>query len=239
MALANYTDLLASINGTAAWLHRSDLLTIAPDWVTLCETTLNQGDLLLLGVDGLRTADQETAWTSASSVPARTTANSAVVTLPTDFLEMRTLYLQYSGGGGKELRERPASPIPIGTLTQTSGPPSTYTVVGNTLVFDRPCDQAYNLVGDYYAKIGPLATSGTNWLMTRAPNVYLAGSIAHGAPWMGPTFNATPWVTAFKIALAGVRRADARKRHTNTTLRTEAARVTGSRPWGWRSGGLG
>lgn len=241
MALANYTDLLSAINGSSAWLHRADLLAIAPDWVVLCETTMNNGDLVGIGVDGLRTADQETAWTTASSVPARTTVGSASVTLPTDFLEMRTLYLQYPGGGGKELIQRPTLPIPIGTLTQTNGPPTAYTVVGNTIVFDRPCDQAYPLVGDYYAKIGPLASapSGVNWLMTKSPNVYLAGSIAHGAPWLGPNFNPAPWVTAFKIGLAGVRRVDARKRNQNTTLRTDAARVTAGLPWDWRTGGMG
>lgn len=238
MALTNYADLIASINGSAKWLHRSDLADIAVDWVTLCEATINYGDLTTLGVDGLRTADQETAWTTASTVPAICVVGSQAVTLPSDFLEMRTLYLQYSGGGGKELMQRPTLPVPMGTLTQTSGPPTAYTVVGNTIVFDRPCDQAYALVGDYYAKVGPLATQSTNWLMTKFPNVYLAGSIAHGAPWLGPSFNAAPWVTAFKVALAQVRRADARKRHQLTTMRTEASRMAGNRPWDWRSGGL-
>lgn len=238
MALTNYADLLAAINGSAAWLHRSDLAGIAPDWVTLCEATINQGDLEIIGVDGLRTADQETAWTSASTVPAVAVANSAEVTLPTDFLEMRTLYLTFSGGGGYELVQRPSLPIPQQSIIAAPGPPRTYKIVGNTIVFDRPADQAYPLVGDYYAKVGPLATSGTNWLMTKAPNVYLAGSIAHGAPWMGPNFNAAPWIAAFKVAMAQVRRSDARKRHSNTTMRTEAARMVGNRPWDWRTGGI-
>lgn len=241
MALSTYTDLIASINGSAGWLHRTDLSTIAPDWVTLCEATINYGDLSVIGVDGLRTADQETAWTTLSTVPAITVANSASVTLPSDYLEMRTLYLLYPNGGGKELIGRPTLPIPIGTLTQTAGPPTAYTIVGNTLVFDRPCDQAYALVGDYYAKVGPLASaaSGTNWLLTKSPNVYLSGAIAHGAPWLGPQFNAVPWVTAFRVGMAQVRRADARKRHSMATMRTDAARVTGGQIWDWRNGGLG
>jgi hypothetical protein len=238
MALATYDDLINSINGTAKWLHRSDLAAIAVDWVTLAETVMNYGDLVVLGVDGLRTGDQETAWTSTSTVPAVCVVGSAAVTLPTDFLEMRSLYLRYSGGGGRELIQRPVTPVPVGTLTQTNGIPTTYWVVGNTIVFDRPCDQAYQLVGDYYAKIGPLATQSTNWLMTKFPNVYLSGAIACGAPWMGPSFNPLPWITGFKTGMAAVRRADARKRSQNTTMRTEAARMTGNRPFDWRTGGL-
>lgn len=240
MALANYDDLINSINGSAKWLHRSDLAAIAVDWVTLAETTMNYGDLAVLGVDGLRTADQETSWTSASTTPAICTVGSQIVQLPSDFLEMRTLWLRYSASasGGRELIHRPALPVTVGTMTQTPGPPTTYAVVGDTLVLDRPADQAYPLYGDYYAKIGPLATQGTNWLMTRFPNVYLSGAIACGAPWMGPTFNPTPWITGFKIGMAQVRRADARKRHALTTMRTEAARTVGGRPWDWRSGGL-
>lgn len=239
MALANYTDLINSINGSAAWLHRADLSSIAPDWIRLCEDTVNYGDLEVVGVDGLRTGDQETSWTSASTVPATTTAQSQTVTLPTDFLEMRTLRLLVSGTTGWELVQRPTLPIPIGTLTQSPGPPRTYMVSGNTIVFDRPCDQPYNMAGLYYAKVPALTASApTNWLMTKAPKVYLYGSIAHGAPWLGPTFNPAPWIAGFKMGLAQVRRSDARARHSNSTMRTEAAAVTGTRGWDWRTGGL-
>lgn len=218
MALANYTDLLASINGSGAWLHRTDLTAIAPDWVTLCETTINYGDLENLGVDGLRVAEMETL------VTLTTVAGVQTVTLPTDFLEMRKIYYTF-GGERVELREAPTLPMRTDERYNGFAPPRTFIVTGNTLYFFPIPDAVYSVSLLYYAKVGPLATSATNWLMTKAPMVYLAGSIVHGSPWLGPQFDVSKWGPMFKTAMGQVQRNDSRKRFNLTTLRSEAAQL--------------
>lgn len=235
MALANYTDLIASINSSAGWLHRNDLGTIAPDWVTLAEAAMNYGGVLPNGtiVDGLRVGSQETIITVA------TTAGTQTVALPTDFLQMRKIYYTLSGVR-VELVERPPTPMGIQELSNVNAPPLTYYIQGSSLYLIPIPDQTYTITLDYYAKIGPLATSSTNWLMTQSPMTYLAGSIVQGALWMGTKFaieSAVPWVTAFVSSLEAVRRSDIKKRMGRSMLRSEAAAFQNG-PFDIRAGGM-
>ena len=235
MALANYTDLISAINSSAGWLHRADLGTIAPDWVTLAEASMNYGGVLPNGtiVDGLRTGSQETIGTLT------TVAGTQTVALPAAFLEMRKIYYTLSGTRF-ELIERPPTPMGIQELSNVNAPPTTFYVQGSSLYLIPIPDQAYTITIDYYASIGPLATSSTNWLMTQSPMTYLAGSIVQGALWMGTKFameGAQPWVSAFVSSIEAVRRADIKKRMGRTVLRSEAAAFQ-NRPFNILTGDL-
>lgn len=235
MALANYSDLIAAINSSAGWLHRGDLGTIAPDWVTLAEAVFNYGGELPNGrvIDGLRTGSQETVTTLT------TTAGTQTVALPSDFLEARKIYYTLSGTRF-ELKERPIIPMSLNERSQVQAPPTTFYIQGSSLYLIPIPDQAYTITLDYYAKIGPLATSSTNWLMTQSPMVYLSGSIVQGALWMGAKFasqQAQPWIAQFISSMEGVRRADIRKRHRLTTMRSEVAGLQ-DRPFNITTGEL-
>lgn len=235
MALSNYTDLIASINGSAAWLHRSDLGTIAPDWVTLAEAVMNYGGELPGGriVDGLRTGSQETETTRT------TTGGIQTVALPDDFLEMRKIWYTLSGVRF-ELVERTPIPMSLNERSNVQAPPTTYYIQGSSLYLIPIPDQAYTITIDYYAKIGPLATSSTNWLMTQSPMTYLAGSIVQGSLWMGTKFakeGAQPWIASFVSSIEGVRRADIRKRNRLTVMRSEVASLQ-NRPFNIMTGEL-
>lgn len=214
MALGSYTDLLNSINGSGAWLHRTDLATIAPDWVTICETNLNYGDIEVLGVEGLRTANQEDV------VNLNTSPGVQTVNLPSNFLEMRKVF--YTFNGVKiELPQRPISPMSRDEAWNVQSIPRTYSIVGNQMVIYPIPDNTYVLTLDYYETVGPLVTQGTNWLMTAAPMVYLSGSILAGSPWLGPKFDPTPWAQMFKTGMAQVSRSDAKRRNRLTTMRSD------------------
>ena len=75
MALTNYSDLKTTV---ANYLGRSDLTNQIPDFISLAETRLNR---VLRVRQMLQTAT------------ATTTANDATVGLPSDFLEMRDLFV--------------------------------------------------------------------------------------------------------------------------------------------------
>lgn len=221
MALTNYADLLASINSAGGWVHRTDLAAIVPDWVTLCENTINNGDPVVMQVPGLRTSAQETITT------LNCTPGDPYVTLPTDFLEHRKLEVILSGSAVREIPIRPTLPVSRAEMAGAQSIPEQAVIVGNRLFLTPTPSAAYSLPLWYYAKVGPLVTQGSNWLMTASPNVYLFGAIGHGAPWLGPNFNPAPWITGFRVAMAGVVRADTRKRFQNVTLRSEAASIGG------------
>lgn len=216
MALANYADLVASLNNTAGWLHRNDLAAIIPDWVTLCETTINKGDLSTFGTDGLRTLDQEVTRTLA------TTANVQTVSLPVDYLDARKVYITV-GGARIELIKRTALPMDQDERASGIGTPRHYIISGSSIVLFPIPDRVYSITLLYFQSVGPLVTQSTNWLMTAAPGVYLSGAIAHGSPWLGAQFNAAPWVQGFKAGMKQVIRADNEKRSGLTVMRSEAA----------------
>lgn len=227
-SLGTYADLILGINGSGAWLHRNDLGTIAPIFVTLCEATMNNGVQLPSGqiVDGLRTYAQETSGTVSIVI------NGTTGTLPTDFLDIRGApYIIYSGIK-QPLRQIPMQPMTMSEQSQTAGIPRGFYITGSSIVVVPKAAAATTVYIDYYAKIGPLATSSTNWLLTLSPMTYLYGSIAHGAPWFGPSFNPTPWMAGFVGAMEGVRRSDNLKRNTNITMASEIAAITsGGRPF--------
>ena len=224
MALANYTDLVNSINSSAGWLHRNDLSAIIPDWITLCEQTINNGDLEIFGVEGLRTGSQETL--ASGSL----TANLQTLALPSGFLEMRRFYIVISGVK-REMTQRPIMPMSLSESSQIVGPPSTYWVIGSTIYFNTFVDQSYAYVMDYYAVVGPLTSAApTNWLLTAAPSVYLFGTIAHGALSLGGKYIDSPqargFISGFRAGMSGVTHADLNKRYRNTVLRSEVAAIT-------------
>src|SRR2546423_1492370 len=78
MALDSYTNLQTAI---AAWMDRSDLASVIPDFISLFETTAN-AELPLRTRFNLATATLATA------------AGAATVALPEDFLEAKALVNQ-------------------------------------------------------------------------------------------------------------------------------------------------
>lgn len=213
ITLATYADLISILSTSAGFLHRTDTADIMPLCVQMCETTINYGDGEDL--DGLTTAAQETIGTLT------TVAGTQTVALPTDYLSIRKLYLTV-GGVRRELIQAPTTPMRMSETGNYQSIPETYIITGGNLyLFPKP-DSAYTLTIDYYTKVGPLVTQSTNWLLTAAPMVYLGGTVLHGAPWFGPTFNPAPWEKMFRTGMKQVQGQDD-ARFENVTLRTEVA----------------
>lgn len=213
ITLATYADLVSILSTSAGFLHRTDTADIIPLCVQMCETTINFGD----GdeIDGLCTGQQETITTLT------TTANVQTVALPSNWLSIRKLYLTI-GGVRRELIQAPTLPIRMQEASNVSSIPETYIITGSNLYLMPKPDSAYTLTLDYYIKVGPLATQGSNWLLTAAPMVYLGGTVLHGASWFGPTFNPAPWANMFRVGMQQVSNQDL-SRFENVTLRTEVA----------------
>ncbi len=217
--LATYSDLVDAVSTAGGWIHRTDIATIVPVAIQLAETTINYGDLDGIGVDGLRTAAQETITTLS------TTGGTQTVALPSDLLEIRKIYYNLSGTRF-ELVERSSTPMSLNERSNVLAPPTTYYIQGSSLYLIPIPDQTYTITLDYYAKVGPLTSaSPTNWLLTAAPMVYLAGTIVHASLWMGTKYDQTKWVAAFRTAMSQVTRHDVKKRFQNTTLRSEVASI--------------
>lgn len=196
MALANYTDLLAAING---WLGRgTDMNTIAPDLIALAEAEFNRR---------LRTIDMEASTTIVLT--------SGVGALPSDFAGFRSVSLANTRLDQVELQT--ILDIPV-TFT---GTPYIFAVADGNVIA-RPVSS--DTLSIYYYQRIPALTSGapTNWLMTANPDLYLFGSLMQ-AEFYNWNDDRLPLVKARTDELIDQLNGDvARKRYGSRTLRARS-----------------
>jgi hypothetical protein len=169
MSIANYSDLQTTV---ANYLHRADLTSVIPDFITLAEAKLNR-------VLRLRAMENVATGTVSSTVA-----------LPTGFIEMRSLTV--SSGGN-------TSPIPYVTpenITSTSDAPLSYSIVGDNIYF-LPSTSGYTYTLTYFKKFDPLS-SGVNWLITNAPDAYVYGTLLEAAPYLKDDARANLWLSALQ-----------------------------------------
>ena len=166
MALNTYTSLKASI---ANWLNRSDLTAeIQDDFIKLTEADLNSK---------LR----------VRSMIAQTdiTINAETAALPTDFLQIRNFYILSGQTKTPLVYTTPAS-MDTTSGTSTTGLPTTFTILGDTLRFSPKPDATYTAVMNYYKKFPALtSTNATNYILASHPAIYLYGSLFHAANFLG------------------------------------------------------
>ena len=162
MALANYTDLQASV---ADFLNRSDLTTVIPDFITMTESDFNRS---------LRVREM--------SVRTQAPIDSQYVKLPDDFLGMRNI----------DLLTDPVTPMTYKNLqnldvhraSDATGKPIYYSIMQNNIEFSPVPDGDYTIEIVYYQKVPALSVFSTNWLLTDHPDAYLYGTLMHSAPYL-------------------------------------------------------
>jgi hypothetical protein len=204
MATGTYDELRATI---ANWLNREDLGAAIPGFVEQAESTIN---------DRLRVAQME--------VTATTFLIDGAVALPSDFLEPRRIFSNAEGGFATALT--PLTPSQAGDIypVGSAGVPRHYTIVGDTLsTYRNGGDGQVTMV--YYAKVPPLAAYGTNWLLTRNPNIYIYGTLMASAPYLGDDSRLEMWAALFAAACDALQAADQRSRYA-----TSVSRVRGETP---------
>jgi hypothetical protein len=212
------TTKLELVNSVAAWLRRPSAVSVIPDWITLCEKDMQRR---------LKVGDQEVYGGTLT-----TTADNAIVALPTGFTKMRRLRLIQSWGN-TDLWPVSLAPSDDQNVNFT-GPPRAVSVDGSNLSIRPIPDQAYTLSIDYYAKFTPLSTDGsTNWILTDNPDAYLYGTLMHSAPYLGTDQRLTLWENAYNSAIDGINRADFEKRFAGLQRQTETAMLTTRRGWGY------
>lgn len=184
MSLTNYTDLQASV---ASFLHRSDLTSQIPDFITLAEHKI---------FCDLNSRLQDTVTTLS------TVANTETVALPSDFINARTVTITSS---------TPAIPLDYKSPDQyqaefpwgSTGTPRAYTIIGSNLYLAEVPDAVYTIRLVYQQKV-PALSGGTNWLMTSFPAVYLYGTLSVAASNLKDDAALQKWEGLYQQAIAGV-----------------------------------
>ena len=166
MALNTYTTLKASL---ANWLNRSDLTTeIQDDFIKLAEADFNSK---------LRVR--------AMITQVDVTINAETAALPADFLQIRDFYI-LSGQTKTPLVYTTPGSMDTTSGTSTTGLPTTFTILGDTVRFSPKPDATYTAKMNYFKKFPSLSSSvATNYILASHPAIYLYGSLFHAANFLG------------------------------------------------------
>ncbi len=198
MALANYSDLLASV---ASWLNRTDLTARIPDFITLAESRLNREMRL-------RVMETEAELTIPNG--------DRTVALPDDFLEPLGLWAVESTGR-RDLRY--LASVQMHVLTAT-GSIYDWAITGSDIDVQRPVSGDMALVLRYLAKFALSEAEPTNWLMANHPDVYLFAALVEAGPYLRDNDLLAIWSGRLEQAMAEVNRQQARSKGL-TTLSTD------------------
>ena len=188
MALANYTDLQASV---ASWMHRSDLTAIIPDFIALAEKRIN-GDL---------NARLQDTVTNLSAV-----VGTATVPCPADMIDIRSLVLLSSPNTVLDY----LTPDQFNTqyAYQSTGSPRCFTVIGGAIYLGPMPDSAYSVQVTYRAALPSLATNSTNYLMTQYPAVYLNATMCEALDYIRDLDKLAVWQAKYKESILTVNSVD-------------------------------
>ena len=186
MALATYSDLQTAIAGH---LHRSDLTSVIPDLIVLAENRI-YGDL---------NSRQQDTVTNLSTV-----ASQEYVALPSDFINARTVVCP---AVDEVLDYKAPDQFAKIFISGATGYPTAYTIVGSNLYLSPVPDSAYTLRMVYQQKV-PAIASGTNWLMTNFPAVYLYASLCAAAPYLKDDNRLPVWEQIYKESIQAVNSQD-------------------------------
>jgi hypothetical protein len=189
MGYTNYTDLQASV---ANYLGRSDLTSVIPDFIRFAETRLARE---------LRTR------LMLKSATASMVADDARVALPTDFLEIRNLFMQ--GNPRMPVTYLSPSAFTRDARADESGMPVFYTVLAQEFQFAPIPDTAYVLEILYYARPPVLSsTNASNVFLANYPDALLYGALIEAEPYLINDARSQTWATLYDRAVKNISDAD-------------------------------
>lgn len=188
--ITTYLELKANIQDYA---KRGDIASKIDTFIDLAETDI---------WEKLRVREME------ARAIASTSTTSRFLALPSGFLEMRRLNLEYSTRW-VDLEYKVPEALYI---IDQAGVPGYYTV-GTQLEFNRISDTAYTVEMKYWKKLDPLSAVSTNDILVNYPMIYLAGAMKHFGLWSVQDDVAAKWDGVFDEEIARANRQSRKGRY--------------------------
>lgn len=167
-------DLETLLTTVSDWLDRDDLNARIPVFVEMSESLFNRE---------LRCPEMERTVTFS--------VTSEDSSLPTDFLAMRSIYIEAS----PDLALRGMSPAALKQeFSGNTGTPQAYALVSGGIRMAPPPADTTSLTMDYFAVIEALSvTSPSNWLLEKHCSAYLYGALFHAEAFLDNATRAAMW----------------------------------------------
>ena len=199
MAFTNYSALKTTV---ANYLGRTDLTSQIPDFITLAETRLARE---------LRTRQM------LKSAASAMTSGEAKVALPSDFLQVRDLYIQ--GNPRMPVTYLAPSAFTRDARADESGLPFYYTVFAAELVFAPIPDADRTLEILYYAKPPVLSDSNANNIfLANYPDALLYGALLEAEPYLINDARIQLWVSLYDRAINSISTSDEGSEYSGVPL---------------------
>jgi hypothetical protein len=199
MAFTNYSALKTTI---ANYLGRTDLTTQIPDFITLAETRLARE---------LRTRQM------LKSATTSMTGGDAKVALPTDFLEVRDLYIQ--GNPRMPVTYLSPSAFTRDARADESGRPFYYTVLASEFLFAPIPDGTKTLEILYYAKPAVMSDSNaSNVFLANYPDALLYGALVEAEPYLINDARVQLWISLYDRAINSISESDEGSEYSGVPL---------------------
>ena len=185
MALNNYGAVKAAV---ADWLLRTDIPNQIADFIYLAETELSRRVRRCSVRTTITITDRDTA-------------------LPSDAVELRSIYLQ-SGEPYKDLPISVVSPEVLAEMrarrANVAYRPMWATMLGNHVIVAPDPDKSYTAEVIYFQQL-PFLTgasdTATNAILAEAPDAYLYGALLQSAPFLEHDSRVPVWQTKFDNAI--------------------------------------
>lgn len=199
MSLSTYAALKTSVAG---WMNvsASDLSSQIDDVVTLGETRVYRE---------ARTRDAETSYSTAMA--------SGVVSVPSDYVEMKFLYLD--GSPTSILERRSAEWVYTEYPTRSSSNrPRFWARDAGSFIFGPYPDSNYTVKGVYYKKFAALSSAVNNQFLNN-PDLYLFACLAESEILIGRDSRIPIWEAKYNKILQDVNGLAKREDVSGSTLR--------------------
>lgn len=172
MAITTYGELKTAV---AAWLNKSNLTAVIPDFIALAEIDMRRD---------LRVAAMETLATG--------TLGGNTLAHPDRFVEARRFVV-----GTDVYAYR--TPEEYQNLINSSQ--NVFTSIGTSLyILGGTAGDTYSLI--YKAGFAALTGDGnTNWVLTNAPDIYLSGACRHGSAYLKDKEAELDWAARYSAGI--------------------------------------
>jgi hypothetical protein len=199
MAILNYADLQATI---ANYLARSDLTAQIPSFIQLAEVRLRR-DLRIRQM--------------LKSATTTTTGGDQTVALPTDFLQLRDLFVETNPIRAVEYVT--PSVFSRNARVTESGLPVYYTIIASEFKFAPVPDSNYTLQILYYANPPFLTnTNPSNVFLGTCPDLLLYGSLVEAEVYLMNDPRLAVWANMYKNGLDALVAADDASEHSGVPI---------------------
>lgn len=179
MALANYAELLTEFE---AYLERTDFTPRFPTFLRLVES------------DVQKKLDADPAMFARVNI----TATGRYTPLPADFGQMVSVDLG-------DNRMQSVTAVDFAAYDVRAGIPSVFAIIGNDLAL-APTSTTATIALTYKQNIPALTSvAPTNWLLTKAPEVYLYGTLLQACAFGWDDARLGLWTQAYGDALETLR----------------------------------